>query len=79
MSVLGFHRGSVVANLDPLARHRLQLMVPAVSGPSIVWAEGCLPVGRKSIPKVGSHVWVTYEAGDPDKPIWVGVRPSGQA
>jgi uncharacterized protein involved in type VI secretion and phage assembly len=37
----------------------------------------CLPVagiqmGVYAVPPIGSGVWIEYEQGDPDYPIWVG-------
>ena len=54
-----------------------------VSVPGIVtvpdWAMPCVPVaalakagGTFVRPMVGANVWVEFERGDPDKPIWVG-------
>jgi|SoiMethySBSTD1v2_1073268.scaffolds.fasta_scaffold659516_2 hypothetical protein len=52
------------------------------------WAWPCLPFGGKKdegmffVPEVGSKVWVEYEEGNLDSPIWVGVfwsRPGGTA
>jgi hypothetical protein len=43
------------------------------------WAWPCLPFGGKPdqglffVPDVGSKVWVEYEEGNLDSPIWVGV------
>jgi len=41
------------------------------------WALPCSPYGGKGvgfffIPSVGSNVWMEFENGDPDYPIWVG-------
>jgi hypothetical protein len=75
---LGKFRGTVVQNVDPLRMGRLQVSVPDVSGiaPSS-WAMPCVPVagiemGMYLIPAIGSGVWVEFEHGDPDYPIWVG-------
>ena len=37
----------------------------------------CLPgaginTGVFTVPQIGSGVWVEFEQGDPDRPIWVG-------
>jgi hypothetical protein len=76
MSTFGAYRGTVRNASDPLSRLRLQVSVPAVSADAWVWAEACLPAGRKSLPKVGSMVWVVYEGGNSDHPVWMGVLPS---
>ena len=74
----GKYRGTVVNNIDPEFRARIQAIVPAVSGliPTS-WAMPCLPIAGKqegifAIPQIGAGVWVEFEEGDPDKPIWVG-------
>lgn len=75
---LGKYRGTVVQNVDPLQIGRIQVLVPDVSNliPS-TWAMPCLPaagmqMGLYTVPPLGAGVWVEYEHGDPDYPIWVG-------
>lgn len=71
----GKYRGTVVANVDPMQLGRLQLLVPDVLGitPS-AWALPCLPPGvRSTLPAVGDAVWVEFEAGVAEHPIWCGV------
>ena len=74
----GKYRGTVINNIDPLQMGRIQAMVPDVAGllPSS-WAMPCLPVtginmGVFTVPPIGSGVWIEFEKGDPDFPIWVG-------
>ncbi len=74
----GKYRGMVINNIDPMQMGRIQAMVPDVSNliPT-TWAMPCLPVagiqmGVYSVPPIGSGVWVEFEQGDPDFPIWVG-------
>ncbi|SIK36526.1 Uncharacterized protein conserved in bacteria [Mycobacteroides abscessus subsp. abscessus] len=43
----------------------------------VTWAMPCVPVagiqsGFVALPNIGSGVWVEFEQGDPDYPIWVG-------
>jgi uncharacterized protein involved in type VI secretion and phage assembly len=54
------------------------VIVPDVSTvvPS-TWAMPCLPVGGMqmgmfTVPPIGAGVWIEYEQGDPDYPVWVG-------
>jgi uncharacterized protein involved in type VI secretion and phage assembly len=74
----GKYRGKVEGNLDPLEQGRLQVSVPAVLGDGrLSWAMPCAPfagpgVGLFTIPPTGANVWVEFEAGDPDYPIWSG-------
>lgn len=74
----GKYRGKVEMNLDPLGVGRVQVSVADVMGDgSLAWAMPCLPgagpgVGIFTIPPVGANVWVEFERGDPDYPIWSG-------
>lgn len=75
---VGKYRGTVVNNVDPMQQGRLLAMVPDVLGsmPSS-WAMACVPfagtqAGMWSVPAVGSGVWVEFEQGDPDRPVWTG-------
>lgn len=74
----GKYRGTVINNVDPMQIGRLQALVPDVTGllPSS-WAMPCLPVaglqnGIFAVPIIGAGVWIEFEQGDPDYPIWVG-------
>lgn len=79
----GKYRGTVVNNIDPEQRGRLSCIVPDVLSlvPS-TWAEPCAPLagptgppmGVYMVPPIGAGVWVEFEHGDPDYPIWVGCR-----
>lgn len=84
----GKYQGTVVNNLDPEQRGRLQVMIPDVTAllPS-TWAEACTPLagptgppmGVYLVPPIGAGVWVEFEHGDPNRPIWVGCRWGSQA
>lgn len=74
----GKHRGTVLNNVDPLNIGRLMVQVADVSNilPS-TWAMPCLPFagiqhGFFAVPVIGAGVWVEFEQGDPDYPIWTG-------
>lgn len=74
----GKYRGLVIDNVDPLQQGRLQVQVPDVANvlPSS-WAMPCLPfagiqAGLFVVPDIGSQVWVEFEHGNPDYPVWVG-------
>jgi uncharacterized protein involved in type VI secretion and phage assembly len=74
----GKYRGTVLQNLDPMQLGRIQVIVPDVSGllPTS-WAMPCFPLTGKQmgaywVPQIGSGVWVEFEQGNPDYPIWVG-------
>jgi hypothetical protein len=69
----GKFRGTVTANQDPLMRGRIQALVPEVTGPEATgWALPCAPAGFFAVPAVGAGVWIEFEQGDPDRPIWTG-------
>ena len=75
---LGKYRGTVLNNVDPMQIGRIQVLVPDVSGVvPTSWAMPCMPygginAGMFAVPAPGSGVWVEFEQGDPDYPIWVG-------
>lgn len=80
----GKFAGIVTDNQDPQARGRVEVQVVAVMGEQRVWALPCLPfagengAGFFAVPDVGSNVWVEFEAGDRNHPIWTGCFwPSG--
>lgn len=81
----GKYRGMVLNNIDPMQMGRLMVQVPDISGliPS-TWAMPCFPVTGKQmgfwvLPVIGSGVWIEFEQGDPDYPIWSGCFPGSAA
>jgi phage baseplate assembly protein gpV len=74
----GKYRGKVVANDDPNKLGRIRASCPVVLGDTTLnWALPCTPyagqaVGFFALPPVGANVWVEFEGGDIDTPIWVG-------
>jgi len=82
-SYYGKYRGTVINNIDPNFAGRLLVEVPDVLGlvPSS-WAEPCAPLAGASgppmgvylVPPIGAGVWVEFERGDPNYPVWVGCR-----
>jgi Type VI secretion system/phage-baseplate injector OB domain len=74
----GKYRGLVLDNIDPLQIGRILAQVPDLLGetPS-TWAMPCVPAagiqaGCFIVPPIGSQVWMEFEQGDPDYPIWSG-------
>lgn len=74
----GKHRGMVLNNIDPMMQGRIMVQVPDVLGliPSS-WAMPCVPVagpqmGVYVVPLIGAGVWVEFEGGDSNFPIWSG-------
>lgn len=74
----GKYRGKVTGTKDELKLGRIQVTVPAVLGEEKTsWAMPCVPyagkdIGFFTVPPVGSKIWVEFEDGDPDYPIWTG-------
>jgi hypothetical protein len=74
----GKYRGIVSDNQDTESRGRLQVKVPTVLGDQTVWALPCVPVantdgsGFFAMPDVDACVWVEFEAGNLNYPIWTG-------
>lgn len=73
----GKYRGEVVLNVDPSSQGRLQVKVPGVMGPQPIWALPCVPYagdgeGLFAMPPIGAKVWVEFEGGDTNFPIWTG-------
>jgi uncharacterized protein involved in type VI secretion and phage assembly len=74
----GKYRGMVINNVDPLQIGRLLVQVSDVLAliPSS-WAMPCFPItgqqmGAYLLPQIGAGVWVEFEQGNPDYPIWSG-------
>lgn len=74
----GKYRATVLNTLDPETRGRIQVQLGDRYGlfPS-TWANPAFPFAGKgngvvALPQIGSSVWVEFEAGDPDFPIWTG-------
>ena len=74
----GKYRGTVLQNIDPMQIGRIMAQVPDVLGetPSS-WAMPCVPAagiqaGTFIVPPIGSSVWIEFEQGNPDYPVWSG-------
>jgi hypothetical protein len=74
----GRYRGQVVSNFDPDNTGRLLVSVPDVMGSEpCFWAAPATPFagtqqGFYALPPIGGGVWIEFEQGDPDYPIWTG-------
>lgn len=81
----GPFRAEVAYNLDPLHQGRVKARVPALHSTDVSIEDADLPwavpmmleggahdVGRIVVPVVGSTVWVLFEQGDPQAPLYLG-------
>jgi len=76
----GKYRGVVKDNEDPARLGRLKVTVPSVLGTDVVtgWVTPCAPFGGAAdqgflfIPEREAGVWVEFEEGNLESPIWVG-------
>ena len=86
----GKYRGFVVDNADPEKLGRLKVKVPSVLGNEVVtgWALPCSAYGGGTncgmlfIPERDDGVWIEFEEGDLEFPVWVGTfwsKPDGDS
>ena len=74
----GKYRATVINNVDPMFLGRIQVIAPDVSTVMLSsWAMPCVPIagiqtGTFAVPPIGAGVWIEFEQGDPDYPVWVG-------
>ena len=74
----GKYRGVVSDNKDPLMQGRIRARVPDVLGDAESgWALPCAPHGGSktgffAVPAVDAKVWIEFEHGDPDYPVFAG-------
>lgn len=75
------------SNLDQPNLGRVQVRVPQIHGTGVTdeklpWAWPCIPFagwsetngahGAFVLPSIGDPVWIAFEQGDPNAPIWLG-------
>lgn len=70
---------AIVRDLDdPRQMGRIRVQCPSVTGNGLTgWCQPCIPVayegaGDIALPRKGDTVWIEFEEGNLDLPIWVG-------
>jgi hypothetical protein len=76
-TLYGKYRGKVVSTEDLSLTGKLLCEVPALPGMLLNWATPAvsypgLKQGMFALPEEGSDVWIEFEQGNPDYPIWSG-------
>lgn len=74
----GVYRALVHDVRDPADAGRIKVTIPAISGGAPTdWIWPVVSAGYVVRPKPGDQVYVMFEAGDVDNPVWIGkVAPS---
>ena len=81
----GKYRGTVTNNEDPQNLGRIRAQVPDVLGQQETgWAMPCAPFGGSQtglfvLPEKNAGVWIEFEGGDTEYPIWSGCWWGSQA
>lgn len=71
----GVYRGTVYSNRDPANQGRLKLQIPQLlASTPTEWAWPVTgEIVQNKLPEVGQGVWVMFEGGNIDFPVWLGV------
>lgn len=73
----GKYRAEVTSNEDTTTRGMVQVRCSAILGEELLWAMPCVPyagdqLGLFALPPVGASVWIEFEGGEINQPIWTG-------
>jgi hypothetical protein len=72
VAYFGIYRGIVMNTADPLMSGRVQVNVPAINNIGADCALPCRQNPALPMPPIGTQVWVMFEAGDVNYPVWMG-------
>src|SRR5208282_1674519 len=78
----GPYKGICTNNQDPGGLNRIKAVVPQLFGNASTetdWALPCSPVGYPALPNPGQGVWLTFEGGDINYPVYLGMWEPGAA
>lgn len=78
----GMYKGICHNNVDPEGMGRIQATCPQIFGNNSTltgWAWPCVSPGTLKPPRLLEGVWLAFEDGDVDHPIWMGVWKLGVA
>ncbi len=77
MKFTGAYRGIVIDTRDPANRDRIRVVIPAITGDSpSEWVPPMVSAGYVVTPSPGEQVWILFEAGDVNFPLWLGSTKS---
>ena len=74
----GLYRAKVVQRDDDRQRGRIKVQIPSIMGEGkSQWVEACMNTaydngGDIAIPKIGDTVWIAFEEGDINRPVYMG-------
>jgi hypothetical protein len=69
----GIYRATVINNRDPRKQRRLQVELTTSVGHFTDWVWPIEPANISvEVPDIGQGVWVQFQAGDHEYPVWVG-------
>ena len=69
----GVYRGTVINNRDPKKQRRIQVELTTSVGHSTDWIYPVEPANISTeVPDIGQGVWVHFQAGDHEYPVWTG-------
>ena len=73
----GPYRGIVTNTSDPAGQNRIKATLPQLFGNTSTEIDWALPMisppGLSSLPTPGQGVWIQFEGGDINYPVWTGM------